>query len=94
MRHDYVNGCDGSPVGFVEGLYVDPGHRRRGVAIALIAAVERWAGGRGLAELASDAEIDNRASHALHRAAGFAETERVVYFSKSLTGFHGGAGPG
>jgi aminoglycoside 6'-N-acetyltransferase I len=39
---------------------------------------------RGYRELGSDALIDNSASHAAHRGWGFAETERVVYFRKSL----------
>ena len=38
--------------------------------------------GRG--ELCSDALIDNLVSHAAHRAWGFAETERVVYFRLAL----------
>lgn len=42
IRRDYVNGCETSPVGFLEGIYVLPGFRRRGVARALITAVERW----------------------------------------------------
>lgn len=80
LRTDYVNGCEGSPVAFLEGIYVDPAHRRAGIARALVAAVRDWAGERGVAEIASDALLDNAASHAFHRAIGFAETERVVYF--------------
>jgi hypothetical protein len=30
LRHDYVNGCDTSPVAFLEGIYVAPAMRRRG----------------------------------------------------------------
>lgn len=86
LRHDYVNGTDGSPVGFLEGLYVAPAWRRRGVGAALVAAVERWTRERGCAELASDAALDNAASHAAHAAYGFEETERVVYFRKLLPG--------
>lgn len=84
IRRDYVNGCDTSPVAFVEGIYVVPGQRRRGVARAMIAAVEDWARQRGLSELASDALLDNAQSHAMHEALGFGETERVVYFRKTL----------
>ena len=84
VRQDYVNGCDGSPVLFLEGLFVDPGHRRRGVARALIAAVADWGRARGCSEFASDAELDNTDSHAMHRALGFEETERVVYFRREL----------
>ena len=86
LRHDYVNGTDGSPVGFLEGLYVVPAQRRRGVGRALVAAVEDWTRGRGCAELASDALLDNAASHAAHAAYGFEETERVVYFRKLVRG--------
>lgn len=84
IRRDYVNGCETSPVAFVEGIYVSPAQRRRGVARALIAGIEDWARRQGLGELASDALLDNAQSHAMHEALGFGETERVVYFRKAL----------
>jgi len=84
LRRDYVNGCGTSPVAFLEGIYVHPQNRRRGVARALCAAVETWARERGCSELGSDALLDNAASHRFHGAAGFEETERVVYFRKEL----------
>ncbi len=68
LRHDYVNGCDSSPVAFLEGIHVRPGFRRLGMARALIAAVEAWGRALGCMELGSDAEIANRDSHALHAA--------------------------
>ncbi len=34
--------------------------------------------------MASDADIGNVVSHAMHEALGFAETERVVYFRKPV----------
>jgi aminoglycoside 6'-N-acetyltransferase I len=37
---DYAEGCDTSPVGFLEGWYVREPWRRRGVGKALLAAVE------------------------------------------------------
>jgi aminoglycoside 6'-N-acetyltransferase I len=84
-RTDWVDGTSGSPVGFLEGLYVASAFRRRGVARALVAAVERWTIEQGLAELASNARLDNAEAHAVHRALGFAETERVVFFCKRAT---------
>jgi len=84
LRHDYVNGTAGSPVGFLEAWYVDAAYRGRGVGRALVAAVETWTRERGCSELASDALLDNTASHAAHAACGFEETERVVYFRKVL----------
>lgn len=73
-----------TPVAFLEGIYVSPDARRNGVAAALIKEVERWARECGCGELASDALLENDASHAVHRAVGFEETERVVFFRKPL----------
>ena len=84
LRHDYVNGCDTSPVAFLEGIYVAPGARGQGVARALVAAVQAWALAQGCSELASDAALDNLGSHQMHNALGFVETQRVVYFRKVL----------
>jgi aminoglycoside 6'-N-acetyltransferase I len=84
LRSDYVNGTDTSPVAFLEGLYVAPAWRRGGLARALVARGEQWAREQGCSEFASDAVLENTASHAMHAALGFAETERVVYFRKRL----------
>ena len=80
----YANGCESQPVPFLEGIWVDPRHRRRGVGRRLLAHVESFVAARGFCEIGSDARLDNRASHAAHAAWGFAETERVVYFRKVL----------
>lgn len=84
LRFDHVNGCEGSPVAFLEGIFVVAGCRRQGVARVLIAAFEEWAREKGVREMASDADIGNVVSHAMHEALGFAETERVVYFRKPV----------
>ncbi|HEX4301488.1 MAG TPA: aminoglycoside 6'-N-acetyltransferase [Rhizomicrobium sp.] len=84
LRGDYVNGCETSPVGFLEAIYTVPAARQRGVARALSQAVEAWTLARGCTELGSDALLDNVDSHAMHGALGFAETERVVFFRKAL----------
>jgi len=85
IRDDYVNGTQTSPVGFLEGLYVVPASRGGGVGRALVDAVERWTRDQGCIELGSDALLDNAQSHAAHRAYGFDETERVVYFRKLVS---------
>jgi aminoglycoside 6'-N-acetyltransferase I len=84
LRSDYVNGCETSPVAFLEGIYVAPDQRRKGVARALIGEAEAWAKKIGCKEFASDALLANSDSHKMHTALGFSETERVVYFRKSL----------
>lgn len=84
LRRDYVNGTDSTPVGFLEGIYVVSEARREGLARQLLGAVEAWAMGKGCCELASDTPIDNRISQVAHRALGFDETQRVVYYKKML----------
>lgn len=85
LRYDYVNGCATCPVAFLEGIYVDPDNRNRGIARLLVQAVEAWARGFGCSELASDTHLHNTGSQNMHAALGFEETERVVYFRKRLT---------
>ncbi|WP_408589111.1 aminoglycoside 6'-N-acetyltransferase [Novosphingobium sp.] len=84
IRHEYVNGCDTSPVVFLEGILVAEGWRRQGLAKRLCAAIADWGRSKGCSEFASDAWHDDVESHAFHTAVGFAETERVVYFRSQL----------
>jgi len=81
----HADGCDTArAVGFVEGWFVDPAHRARGVGRALMRAAEAWARARGCAEMASDALIDNQASQRAHQSLGFAAVDRCVHFRKAL----------
>jgi aminoglycoside 6'-N-acetyltransferase I len=84
LRTDYVNGTVTSPVAFLEGIYVVSQARRSGIAQRLIAETERWALNVGCRELASDAPLENIDSHAMQAALGFSESERVVFFKKTL----------
>ena len=58
--------------------------RNRGVARRLVEAVSAWASARGCRELASDTSPGNLVSQSVHRNLGFVETERAVFYSKSL----------
>ena len=84
LRHDYVEGCDTSPVGFLEGIYVEAEHRFNGVARALLSTCEDWARSVGCSEFASDCELDNHDSLAWHLKSGFAEVNRTIWFAKKL----------
>jgi len=80
----YADGCDSSPVGYVEAWYVDPDARLAGYGRALLAAAEEWARSQGYREMASDALLDNVVSFRAHLASGYTEVERVVQFRKPL----------
>ncbi|MBX3636015.1 MAG: GNAT family N-acetyltransferase, partial [Rubrivivax sp.] len=84
IRSDYVNGCEHSPAAFLEGLYVVPGRRRLGIARALVDEVAQWGAHHHCRELASDTQVDNTTSQAVHQALGFEEAERLVAFVRPL----------
>ena len=83
-RTDYVEGTETSPVGYIEGIFVQEHLRGQGIGRALVEFAERWAAEKGFAELASDAELDNTDSHNFHRSVGFREGGRIVAFVKGL----------
>lgn len=80
----YADGCDTSPVTYLEGWWVDEDARRQGVGAALVAAGMAWARARGYREMASDALLDNVVSHRAHEALGFEEVERAVRYRRAL----------
>jgi aminoglycoside 6'-N-acetyltransferase I len=80
----FADGCESRPVAHVEGWYVEPAARGRGVGRALMTAAENWARERGFTELASDTEVENDVSLAAHLRFGFFETERLIKFRKPL----------
>jgi aminoglycoside 6'-N-acetyltransferase I len=67
-----AEGCRTNRVAYLEGWFVVPEARRRGVGRALVEAAEAWARSDGCSELASDTTPGNDASIAAHRALGFA----------------------
>ena len=79
-ERNVADACATSPVGYVEGWWVDPAERNKGVGRALIRAAEDWARNRGLTEMASDADLDNTISQAAHERLGYTETFRVVNY--------------
>jgi aminoglycoside 6'-N-acetyltransferase I len=84
LRHDYVEGTDSSPVGYLEGIFVAEDRRHQGIAMALLAACEGWARDQGCAEFASDCELSNVDSLRFHLKVGFLEAGRVICFTKKL----------
>ena len=84
LRHDYVEGTDSSPVGYLEGIFVEEGYRNKGYAKELLKQCEAWAKDMGCSEFASDCELTNTGSLAFHLKMGFDEVNRVICFTKKL----------
>ena len=80
----YAEGCESSPVGYIEGWYVDEDLRGQGIGKALVQAAEDWARSQGLTEMASDTWLDNEVSIQAHLKMGYEETVRLVHFAKKL----------
>lgn len=84
LRHDYVEGTDSSPVGYLEGIFVAEEYRKRGVAKDMLEACQKWAKEQGCAEFASDCELVNEDSLKFHLKMGFEEANRIICFTKKL----------
>jgi len=81
---NYAEGCQTSPVAYIEGWYVDEESRRRTLGTCLVQAAEAWARSHGLKEIASDTQLENAISIQAHTALGYEEVERLVCFRKAL----------
>lgn len=84
LRHDYVEGTETSPVGYLEGIFIKEGYRRQGYAKELLCECEKWALSNDCTEFASDCGINNDTSLQFHMAAGFTEAGRIICFTKNL----------
>jgi aminoglycoside 6'-N-acetyltransferase I len=80
----FAEGCVTDRIAYFEGMYVDPSVRGKGIGRSLIRAAEEWGRSMGCKEVASDTEISNETSVAVHNAMGFVEVNRVVCFRKDL----------
>lgn len=80
----WAEGCRTQPVGYIEGWFVSPARRRKGIGATLVKAAETWALSQGCTEMGSDAETWNEVSQRAHQALGYSEVLRLVCFSKKL----------
>lgn len=84
LRHDYVEGTKSSPVGYLEGIFVEETYRKQGIAKSLLNFCEKWAKEKGCTEFASDCEIGNIESYKFHLKVGFSEVNQIICFNKRL----------
>jgi len=82
---EYAEGAASSPVPFVEGWFVVPAHRGRGIGRTLMEAAQNWAKSAGYSEIGSDTEASNTDSIRAHEHLGFQIVDRIVCLLKPLT---------
>lgn len=80
----YGEGCETSPVGYIEAWYVDPHVRGQKLGRDLVHTAEQWAREKGCTEMASDTWLENDTSIEAHKKLGYWEVERLVHFVKRL----------
>ncbi len=81
---NYADGVGRENVGYLEGWYVKPKWRKRGIGQGLVRAAERWAVRRGFSHMGSDTWIGNKGSHRAHLAMGYREAGRDIHYVKRL----------
>lgn len=87
LRYDYVEGTSSSPVGYLEGIFIEKEYRIKGYAEELLSECELWAKEKGCTEFAGDCEIGNETGILFHKAMNFSEVNRIVCFKKELSDF-------
>lgn len=84
LRHDYVEGTETSPVGYLEGVYLKENYWKKGYARELVEDCEKWAWEKNCKEFARDCLLENTDSLKFHLAIGFIEVNRIICFKKIL----------
>lgn len=80
----FAEDCETDHVGYLEGWFVEEGHRKEGIGTALVGMAEEWARQNGCSEMASDAEIGNELSLSAHKQLGYKVTSRLVHLRKQI----------
>ena len=71
--------------GWINHLTVDLGHRRQGIAEALVAEAEKVLERKGVAVFATLVYDSNIASKSLFKKSGYTEHRDIIYFRKQTT---------
>jgi aminoglycoside 6'-N-acetyltransferase I len=85
IREDISEGCQIKNIGYIEGWYVKPEQRRKGIGSALVKAAENWTIEQGLDEIGSDTGLEFFLSQKTHSALGFKEVDRAILYRKNLS---------
>jgi aminoglycoside 6'-N-acetyltransferase I len=81
---DKAPACETDRIGYIEGWYVVPEFRRKGVGRSLVKQAEQWARDMGCTEMASDTTSNYPFSPAVHKTLGYREVKRKFFYRKDL----------
>jgi aminoglycoside 6'-N-acetyltransferase I len=84
IRSDYVEGSNSSPVGYLEGIYVEKTFRRKKIGKGFVKYGEAWSKRKGCREFASDAQLSNKSSYRFHIGTGFRAANKIICFIKKI----------
>ncbi len=84
IRHDYVEGSNSSPVGYIEAIFIKPDYRKHGVARRLVDLGEKWVLQKGCTQMGSDTWASNEHSRKFHLGLGFKEEDTLVHYIKDI----------
>jgi aminoglycoside 6'-N-acetyltransferase I len=79
-----AEGCRPGRIGYIEGWYVEPDWRGKGLGASLVQAADSWATERGCREMASDSYSDNTDGRQAHKRLGYQEVSLLAHFRKDL----------
>lgn len=79
-----VDGVLGGPVGYIEGLYLEPDFRSKGYGEALISQAIEWFKSKGCKQIATDTEIDNISAQMYFEKLGFNRKWTIVQYLKDI----------
>lgn len=84
IRTDYVEGSINSLTGYLEGIFVEKGYRKMGIAKEFLRLGEGWCKEKGCSQIGSDTWLTDQESRNFHKKVGFWEEDEVVHFLKNL----------
>lgn len=84
IRTDHVAGAEQPPTGYLEGIFIEPGYRKKGIAKKLVQLGETWLKKNNCTQMGSDTWLWNKESQEFHEKIGFREEERLVHFIKNI----------
>lgn len=79
-----VDGCLGSPVPYLEGLYITEAERSKGMGTEVIELIKQWCRDQGYSELATDAELSNTQAQRFYEKLGFEQVDQVVEYKLDI----------